>query len=58
MTDSPFLTAEQLAARWQMSPRTVRELAQRQEIPAAKLGRLWRFPLDHIQRYERAQTRI
>ncbi|QGH75735.1 helix-turn-helix DNA binding protein [Gordonia phage Syleon] len=54
MTTPQFLTAEQLAERWQLAPRTVREMAQAEEIPAIKFGRLWRFPLERIEKFERA----
>ena len=52
--DKKFLTADELAARWMISARTIREMAQAGEIPATKLGRFWRFPLDRIERFERA----
>jgi excisionase family DNA binding protein len=49
-----FLTTDQVAKRWQMSPRAVREMAQAGEVPAAKFGRLWRFPIDQLEKFERA----
>ncbi|GAA2068494.1 hypothetical protein GCM10009722_34730 [Williamsia deligens] len=52
--EQKFLTAEQVAQRWQMAARTVREMAQAGEVPAARFGRLWRFPLDRLEKFERA----
>uniref|UniRef100_UPI003D8FAF05 helix-turn-helix domain-containing protein n=1 Tax=Gordonia sp. B7-2 TaxID=3420932 RepID=UPI003D8FAF05 len=49
-----FLTTRDVAARWSISERQVREMAQAGEIPAMKLGKLWRFPLDRLERFERA----
>ncbi|MGC4964096.1 helix-turn-helix domain-containing protein [Gordonia sp. DT101] len=49
------MTTDQLAARWQVSTRTVREMAMAGEIPAIKLGaKLWRFPVERITKFERA----
>lgn len=48
-----FLTADELAARWKIAARTVRDMAAAGEIPAAKIGRFWRFPVDRIEKYER-----
>lgn len=49
-----FLTTRDVATRWSISERQVREMAQAGEIPAMKLGKLWRFPADRLERFERA----
>lgn len=38
-----LLTAEQAAAILQVHPRTVKRMAASGEIPAMKIGKLWRF---------------
>lgn len=48
-----FLTVDQVAERWQLSARRVREMAAAGEIPAIKLGTLWRFPVDALETFER-----
>ncbi|AYR03153.1 helix-turn-helix DNA binding protein [Gordonia phage Octobien14] len=54
MKTTQFLTADQVAERWQITPRTIREMAQAGEIPAARFGRRWRFPLEQLEKYEKA----
>jgi hypothetical protein len=50
---APHLTTEQLAERWQRSPMWVARQANAKAIPGAvKVGHLWRFPLEAIERYE------
>jgi excisionase family DNA binding protein len=47
------LTAEQLAARWQVPVAQVYRLTRRGEIPVVRLGpRYVRFRLDAIERFE------
>jgi excisionase family DNA binding protein len=43
MTGSAILTVEQAADLLQVRPKTVRALAAGGVIPAAKLGKFWRF---------------
>lgn len=52
-TVAEFLTTEQLAERWQVSARNIRDMAAAGELPAMKLGKLWRFPVESVQRFER-----
>ena len=53
---SHSLTTEQLAERWQRSPRWVTYSARTGAIPGAwKLGHVWRFRLLEIGAYELAQ---
>ena len=54
MTETQFLTADQLAERWQIAARSVRDMAAAQEIPAMRLGKLWRFPLADLVDFEQA----
>lgn len=50
------LTVDQLAERWQRTPRWVTQAARTGAIPGAwKLGHLWRFRLAEIEAYELAQ---
>lgn len=50
-----FVTAEQLAERFQISERAVRFHAQTGEIPAIKIGNVWRFDVQDIEAWIRQQ---
>jgi len=52
MSGDRLLTAEQLAARWQVKPSHVYRLSRAGEITAVKLGRYYRYRLDAIERFE------
>ena len=41
--DAPYLTVEQVAAKLQVSERTVLQWLRAGELPGRKLGRLWRI---------------
>jgi excisionase family DNA binding protein len=47
-----LLTADELAARWQVSRDLVYELSRTGKIPVVKLGRCYRYKLDQIENYE------
>jgi excisionase family DNA binding protein len=47
-----LLTAEQLAARWQVPKAHVYALTRRGEIPTVKLGKYYRYRLDAIESFE------
>jgi excisionase family DNA binding protein len=47
-----FFTVEQLAARWQISQRTVRRLIKRGELCAVEIGAQLRVPVSAVERYE------
>jgi excisionase family DNA binding protein len=51
---SPFLTADEVAARLRCSLRTVHELARRNEIPLRRLPGCRRllFPPEHLAQWE------
>lgn len=48
-----LLTADQLAARWQVPKAHVWRLARAGEIPVVRLGRYMRFRLEAIDAFER-----
>jgi excisionase family DNA binding protein len=54
MTSSPFLTADEVAARLRCSLRTVHELARRNEIPLRRLPGCRRllFAAEHLAQWE------
>ena len=56
MTTKP-LTIKQVAKLLQVSPDTVYGLAARGELEGRKIGRVWRFPEDEIERYMHETTR-
>lgn len=52
MTTHPdILNEEQAAALLDCEPSTVQERARRQELPAVKFGRSWRFPRAALVEY-------
>ena len=56
MTKAAFLTIDQLAKRWQLSPRTIERRVQAGEIPSLQIGGARRFSLQAIEEWERAQA--
>jgi excisionase family DNA binding protein len=51
MTDEDkLLTAKEVAAWLQLNERTVLNMVERQELPALRFGRQWRFSKDDIVR--------
>ena len=51
-----LLTAEDLAARWQVPKSHVYRLAREDAIPVVRLGKYMRFRLDAIEAFETGQT--
>ncbi len=49
-----LLTAEQLAARWQVPTSHVYRLAREGRIPTVELGRYRRWRLDAIEQHEKS----
>lgn len=41
--DNEFLTLDEVAKLLKLAPATVYRMARRGEIPAIKIGRVWRF---------------
>lgn len=41
--DDPLWTVEDVADYLQLQPETIRSMARRGELPALKLGKVWRF---------------
>lgn len=52
--DRTFLTAEQLAQRWEVPKSQVYRLAREGVIPAVRLGKYYRFKLAAIEAWEDA----
>jgi PTS system nitrogen regulatory IIA component len=59
MTDGDILTIEEVAKYLRVSERTVYDWAQKGEIPAGKIGTVWRFKREEIERWvnERLSTK-
>jgi excisionase family DNA binding protein len=51
---SQLLTADQLAARWQVPKSQVYRLARDGRLPVVTVGRYYRFKLDAIERWDEA----
>jgi len=56
MAETTFMTVKDLSMRWVISERRVRDLAACGEVPAMRIGKLWRFNLDKIVAWERANA--
>ena len=54
MTSPPLLTAEQLAARWQVPTSHVYRLAREGRIPTVELGRYRRWSVEAIEQFEKS----
>lgn len=57
MTEKTPITAKEAAKMLGVTPRTVVRLVERNEIPGFKVGDVWRFYREDIQRYIDAQMR-
>ena len=42
-TNDPLWTVDEVAGYLQLQPETIRSMARRGDIPAIKLGKVWRF---------------
>jgi excisionase family DNA binding protein len=51
MSDSEVMTLEEVAAYLKVTPQTIYTWAQEKRIPAAKLGKEWRFKRSVIDRW-------
>ena len=51
MTDDGLLTVDELAEWWKVSPRYIRMLLNRKELPYFKLGRVVRIRKHDAQNY-------
>ncbi len=51
MTDSEIMTLEEVAAYLKLKPQTIYTWAQEKKIPAAKLGKEWRFKRSVVDRW-------
>jgi len=49
-----LLTAEELADRWQIKASTIYEWTRRGEIPAVKIGRLYRYRIEAVLDFEQS----
>ena len=51
MDDTPrYMTPEQVATMLQLSVYTVQDYAKRGILPAVRLGKHWRFPVEAMQK--------
>jgi excisionase family DNA binding protein len=55
MDELIYFTAKQLAQRWQVTQRTVINLAVSGQLPGIRIGRLWRFRPQDIEAWEHRQ---
>jgi excisionase family DNA binding protein len=51
MTDNEIMTLEEVSAYLKLKPQTIYTWAQEKKIPAAKLGKEWRFKRSVIDRW-------
>ena len=43
LTSDPLWTVDDVAAYLKLQPETIRSMARRGELPALKIGKVWRF---------------
>jgi excisionase family DNA binding protein len=53
-----LLTVEDMAGLLQVSTETVRRKARTGEVPAVRVGRLWRFDPEQIRAWRGRKTRL
>jgi excisionase family DNA binding protein len=51
LTVEPLIDANQAGRVLKMHPVTVREMAARRELPAFKIGKVWRFRASSLDRW-------
>lgn len=56
--NGPLLTADDLAARWQVSKHHVYRLAREGRVPTVRIGRYFRFRLASIETWEQESEAI
>jgi len=47
----PLWTVKDVAHYLKLQPETIREMARNEELPAIKLGRIWRFSKEKIEKW-------
>jgi len=50
--DRGCFTTAQLAAKWQVTPRTIRNMVARGELPCLRIGRAVRIPIEEVEQWE------
>lgn len=51
MGDHPVMTVEEVAQYLNLVPDTIYRKARRGELPAVKVGKVWRFPREALERW-------
>jgi excisionase family DNA binding protein len=49
------ITVEELAQRWNVSPKTIRGMIERKELVALRVGRVLRISRSHVENLERGK---
>ena len=52
-----FIDREQLAARYQIHPKTVSRLVREGRLECQRVGRLMRFSPEQLEKFERSENR-
>lgn len=58
MSESPFLNVFEVAERWRVGPRTVRDEINRKRLRAAKVCGEWRILLADVEAYEVSKMNV
>ncbi|MBI2093291.1 MAG: helix-turn-helix domain-containing protein [Candidatus Omnitrophica bacterium] len=56
MSEKAYLSIEEVAARFGITPTTVYRLAQRGSLPGFKIGGQWRFDLNMLETWVSSQV--
>jgi excisionase family DNA binding protein len=57
MTDDRYMTSEEVAEYLRLDVQTVMRMAARGELPAAKIGRHWRFRKSYLDAHYDAELK-
>lgn len=58
MANDLLMTVEEVAARFNVSPRTVVRLVERREMAAIRIGRQWRFRKEWVEAWLDKNTQL
>lgn len=56
--ESPFLTVFEVAERWRIKPRSVRDEIVRKRLPATKIGGQWLVKPADVEAFEQSQMNV
>lgn len=58
MKEESFLTVDQVAAKLQVRSTTIREWIRKGQLPAVKLGRIYRIEPEQLERFIKSKNTV